>query len=164
MRRPTRELSRQWNQRLKASGFRDIEPEPGGQLSGGPAGVNTRDIAAKMALAEMKRRLFWDHRFESSAERDVWRLLVLEGKTCAQAAEALGMPRWKVESISKELNALCLSSLSRRSRSEPDGECLEQNPQKLARYLRNVDAETFLRLAPLLAISLEITRRSTTRR
>ena len=149
MKKPTKKQVADWNRKLAAEGFRDIEPVEGGALSGGAAGVRVEPerheegAAYTRMVEEFGRR----HRFRDDFERDVWRLHC-EGQTIRETADELGTYKRRVHETLQRLQGVC-SAKNVSTVSDKEFE----------RWIMKLDVKTFYELAPELIMRLTLARK-----
>lgn len=86
------QLKQFWYQKLKESGFKDIETFHG-YIKDWPSQRIQRDftidkIQEKQSYFRMASQLYWEHSFESALEKKIWELHC-EGLSYREIAEAL---------------------------------------------------------------------------
>lgn len=97
------QLAADWDEKLKKSGFTDIEG-PSGMVRGTPR-INEAAKEINQAYLERCQKLLWEHEFEDDRDRAIWRLHC-QGKSIRDIADAMNLYRDLVHRTIKKLREL----------------------------------------------------------
>ncbi len=161
MKRLTSSLRREWDAKLKASGFQDLEC-PGGGLSARGTIVVTGDYThnptpeARVeteAYYDNAREILRSHRFATRQDRQIWEIHTERpdhtGTLRAYIASILGITQWEVRrSIARTESETAAIS---HEGSSPINPSRATARERVARMVRRLDVELLVTLGRLLA-------------